>query len=117
MKKSIRFGVFETNSSSTHSLTMCSSEDYDKWVNGDVLLNDNWNFKGQQWITKEKAIEYLKEKSYYNEDDDLEELLAECEFYTENKYFDDEYLEGYSETYTTANGDEVVAFGKFGYNG
>lgn len=31
MKMQIRQGVFETNSSSVHSLTMCSSEEYKKW--------------------------------------------------------------------------------------
>lgn len=30
MKKQIRRGVFETNSSSVHSLTMCSSDEYEK---------------------------------------------------------------------------------------
>lgn len=31
MKKQIRYEVFETNSSSVHSLTMCSSDEYEKW--------------------------------------------------------------------------------------
>lgn len=31
MKKQIRRGVFETNSSSCHSLTMCSEKEYEKW--------------------------------------------------------------------------------------
>ncbi|WP_313584682.1 hypothetical protein [Lacrimispora sp.] len=30
MKRQIRRGVFETNSSSTHSLTMCSEEEFEK---------------------------------------------------------------------------------------
>ena len=30
MKKQIRRGVFETNSSSVHSLTMCMESDYDR---------------------------------------------------------------------------------------
>lgn len=34
----IRKGLFETNSSSTHSLTMCSEEDYDKWENGELFF-------------------------------------------------------------------------------
>lgn len=37
MKKQIRRGVFETNSSSVHSLTMCTSSDYDKWKNGELV--------------------------------------------------------------------------------
>jgi hypothetical protein len=27
----VRQGVFETNSSSTHTLTICSKNDFDKW--------------------------------------------------------------------------------------
>lgn len=27
----VRQGVFETNSSSTHTLTICSKDDFDKW--------------------------------------------------------------------------------------
>lgn len=34
--KIIRQGAFETNSSSTHSLTICSSEEYTKWENGEL---------------------------------------------------------------------------------
>jgi hypothetical protein len=36
----IRRGVFETNSSSTHSITMCSIEEYEKWESGEVLLDE-----------------------------------------------------------------------------
>ena len=35
MKRQIRRGVFETNSSSTHSITMCMKSDYDRWSNGE----------------------------------------------------------------------------------
>lgn len=118
MKKSIRFGVFETNSSSTHSLTMCSKEDYIRWENGEVLLNEDsrWN-KLNKWVTKEEAIKYLKDNDYSFDEENLEEILRDCEFYTCDKYFDNEYLEGFEETYKTKNGEEIIAFGMFGYNG
>lgn len=38
MKRQIRYGVFETNSSSVHSLTMCSEEEFEAWKRGEVLL-------------------------------------------------------------------------------
>lgn len=44
MKRQIRRGVFETNSSSTHSLTMCSEEEFEKWKNGEILF-DRWEVK------------------------------------------------------------------------
>lgn len=38
MKRQIRRGVYETNSSSTHSLTMCSEEEFEQWKNGELFL-------------------------------------------------------------------------------
>ena len=35
--KIVRQGVFETNSSSTHSLSICSTEDFIKWKNGELF--------------------------------------------------------------------------------
>ena len=43
MKRQIRRGVYETNSSSTHSLTMCSKEEFEQWKNGELLF-DKWGF-------------------------------------------------------------------------
>ena len=39
MKRQIRRGVFETNSSSVHSLTMCSGDEYDKWAKGEFVYD------------------------------------------------------------------------------
>lgn len=116
MKRQIRLGVFETNSSSTHSLTMCSKEEYEKWESGELMLNENWNIK-KQFITREDAIEYLKSQGYYDEEDDLDEVLRDYEFYTSDYYLESDYLEVFSSTYKTSGGEEVVAFGKYGYNG
>ena len=38
MKRQIRQGVFETNSSSTHSITMCSGKVYDAWKAGELYF-------------------------------------------------------------------------------
>ena len=66
MKRQIRKGVFETNSSSTHSLTMCLKSDYDKWANGELLLYTGWGYgypedyrpKENYFYTKEQVIEF-----------------------------------------------------------
>lgn len=48
----IRKNVFETNSSSTHSMTIVKKEEYDKWVKGEYYLwVDDWEF-----ILKEEAL-------------------------------------------------------------
>ena len=62
MKKQIRRGVFETNSSSVHSLTMCSSDEYEKWENGELLY---WEDK-DKFVSREEVIKELQEKKSWN---------------------------------------------------
>lgn len=38
---SVREGTFETNSSSTHSLTICSSEEYKAWKSGETIFSED----------------------------------------------------------------------------
>jgi len=115
MKRQIRRMVFETNSSSTHSLTMCSKEDYDKWQKGELLLDDNYRSKGQ-FITKEAAIQKLKDNNCdidFNNDDELTSELRDYECYMYNSYWSDD-LEDFESTYTTKSGEQIVAFGQYG---
>jgi hypothetical protein len=115
----IRRGVFETNSSSTHSLTLCSKEDYDKWSKGEMLCGDGTLF------TREEAINELKTDKWFNkrnpnfdftDEDAVNEALRDNDYKTCDEYFDDEYLETFENTYTTKSGEKVVAFGKYGYD-
>ena len=126
----IRQGVFETNSSSTHSITITSESDFDKWKNGEVYLNCGWWSRSDDpnndktFLTKDEAINLLKSDKYYtgNEDLDgmeayeLDELLSDWGFHTFENYWND-WLEGYEEHYTTEHGDDIVAFGEYGYDG
>lgn len=130
MKRQIRRGVFETNSSSTHSLTMCLKSDYDKWVNGELLLYTGWGYgypedyqpKENHFYTKEQVIEFEK-SSYYPPSDDMnwnseeaEEHLRERDWCTYENY-DNDYLEWFEDTFTTPSGEIVMAFGQYGYDG
>jgi hypothetical protein len=92
----VRNGVFETNSSSTHSICICTKSDYEKWKNGE-LVYDSWN-------------EALVPVSKCSDDD-----IYYCQTY--EKYEDDYYLEHYTVNFTTPSGDEMVAFGRYGYDG
>ena len=118
MLRQIRRGVFETNSSSTHSITMCLKK-YDKWEIGEMYLHDD------VLVTKEEAIEELKNNKWFNQrnpdfnftdEEAVNEILADYEYYTSKQYWDDEYLETFEDTYTTPRGDVVVAFGKYGHD-
>lgn len=130
MKRQIRKGVFETNSSSTHSLVMCLKSDFDRWNNGEVLLftGSGWCYpddnapQKNHFYTKEQAIEFEKSSKYPPADDmdwdseEAEEYLRDNEWYTCENY-NDEYLEWFDDTYTTPSGEEVVAFGLYGWDG
>ncbi len=116
IKRQIRYGVFETNSSSTHSLTICSAEEYEKWKKGEVLFN-NKQYCGyldlKTFPTMQEVINYFKNKSYtlniINKD-----FLKEEGIISYNDYFNDWELETYMKEYTTKKGENIVAFGKFG---
>lgn len=133
----VRQGVFETNSSSTHSITITSQSDFDKWKNGEVYLNDGWwsdeindPNKNKTFLTVDEAVNLVKAwKDVYGDDDDdavdydsmgileKEEKIKVYEIYTFKDYFSKSWLETYKEHYTTEHGDDVVAFGYYGYDG
>lgn len=124
MKRQIRRGVFETNSSSTHSLTMMMKSDYERWENEGLYLFNGytygWDFNKpveNTLYTREEAIEFAKNSSYYNDVDEIDDkyLKKMCfvSFYDEGS----EYLEDFYEEFTTPTGETIVAFGEYGYDG
>ena len=121
--KQIRRGVFETNSSSVHSLTMCSGEEYEKWENGEILY---WRDK-DKFGTREEIIAELKTMKYYggelyysdvnwNDEDEVNDVFSDEGIQTCEEFFDDEYHETFQDSYVTPNGEEVVAFGYYGFD-
>lgn len=119
-KISIRNGVFETNSSSTHSITMCSEKDFDKWVKGEFFFYDY----GDKFVKTCEIFKILAEECDYSEDDlrkmdedSFGELRQDHGFYTYDEYINDEYLETFEKSYTSESGEKIIAFGKYGYDG
>lgn len=110
--RTIRIGVFETNSSSVHSLTMCSQEDYDKFLAGEL-----YRYK-DELVSEEKIkekFEEQKDKRWGTQDYEKfkEEAIEERTFATSDNFCHEEY-EKFSYSYTTKSGDKVVAFGYSG---
>lgn len=102
MKIQIRQSVFETNSSSTHVLCLCSEEDFIKFKNGKLLLDSDILID----IDDPEVLE-LKEKYPDSWKDDF-------------KTWDDYNNIGYETFYRqfiSKSGDKLVAFGYFGYDG
>lgn len=127
----IRYNIFETNSSSVHTLTLCREEDYDKWNNGEYLLrNDDYNPDEDlpQFIPKDRLKEFdpkapytLKRGSYYEplffDKDGKEVLYYDIPYLTPEQY-ESYYDNLYSyEEKATIDGINVVAFGHHGYEG
>jgi len=93
MTKHIRTSVFETNSSSTHSLTVCTKEEYKQFEDGELLIN--WD--GDFVLATKKNKDNEDYKNY-------------------EQYFNGDSLETFSKEYKTKSGDEIIVFGKYGYD-
>lgn len=87
----IRRGVFETNSSNTHSLTITDKDTYEKFRNGELYLD---------WYS-ETLTDTKDHNSCYTFDE-----IAE-------KY---SHLDFYSETHITPKGEKIIAFGYYGHD-
>ena len=137
--KQVRRNVFETNSSSTHSISITSKKMFEDWKQGKVKYNEWANTWLQANELTEDDInecieEYMRNKpSYYKNWEDLDEndKQRELDVYA-RKHIDtsdngctySEYMnhipcgcEYSCKNYTTEHGDEVVAFGYGGYDG
>lgn len=139
----IRYGVFETNSSSVHSLILCSDEEYKAFEKHQLYYNC-WE---HHFMTREEVREmivklYKRDKRWFEEawneflaEEDMEETPASIEAFdalpfsqqesfiniaregeikTLDDILEDEYLESFDETYVTKSGEVVHAFGNYG---
>jgi len=112
MKRQIRIGVFETNSSSTHSLVMMSKDKFEKFKGGEVF----W-YEGNI-LSKQEILDCVKTYSWVKSDDlTLENLEEELdgEMKTYDNYSRD--METFYEEYKTESGEIVVSLGYYGYDG
>lgn len=124
--RQIRRGVFETNSSSVHSITMCSGEEFEKFRNGELWhVRDSWclpdAFRGKEWITPQEAREaLLAEKGYEEGDpnqlDNYEVCRALDDAVETYDNIGGDWYEDFVDSYTTPNGETVYAFGYYGHD-
>ena len=101
MKRQIRRGVFETNSSSVHSLTMCMESDFNKWVAGELV----WSRWGDERVPITDEIKKSMEED-------------KREYLTYEQFNDYDYIdyETFEDSYTTPNGETVKSFGYYGHD-
>ena len=95
----IRQGVFEPNSSSKHALAICTQEEWDKLKSGEYLVNEweitDMSSNDDPRVANNPDSQYVTYEELYNH--------SSCEFFS--RYF------------TSPSGDQMVAWGYFGYDG
>lgn len=124
----VRNNVFETNSSSTHSITMCEKTIYEKWVSGNALWK-RWECTFVETddvdrmfdaLSKDTSIrtpiETLRELYASNKEEFFELLYEYYDYYTFENYCSNICYETYSKQFTTSGGETIVAFGYYGYD-
>ena len=84
--KTIRYNVFETNSSSTHSLTIVDEDEFEKFKNCDLLLDYH---------------------TFVNAEDEYKNVMDNLENYEDN--MSDEYRETYKTELTLEKFKEVLS--------
>lgn len=118
----IRQNIFETNSSSTHTMTITDNQTYEKWIKGELLYideDDSWyleedtDYNLETFVSKERAIdlyEQIVEEKYHPNFEEIFKTYLQWIHYCDELY-------NYKEEYTTKNGEKIVVFGKYGYQG
>lgn len=142
MKKVIRNGVFETNSSTQHSVIIMTEEQDEKWKEENLYYYEKsyWNSfkklsedkqpKAGCLYTKDEVLEFYKLIGYepdpeiYSPDEDDEEndvndiFIKEMDdFISYEDWGNSEYLEYDTNYYTTPGGEKIVVKCKYGYDG
>lgn len=144
--KQIRRNVFETNSSSTHTLAICTEDEYKDWKDGKLLFN-KWNetfVKNSINITKQDKVEaeeryntykgkYYKDWSELTEaerDEYIYNYIAQQRRQEKSLSFEEDGLtyqefmqncnndglETETSHYTSPSGDKLVITCAYGYN-
>ena len=100
----IRKNIFETNSSSVHSITICTEEDFQQWKKGNLI----WSYSFEKLI---KPDEIDKNDQYYDED----YYITYGDFFDSYEHPILEYMETYS-THVNIGNQDIVAFGYYGHD-
>lgn len=95
----IRHGVFETNSSSVHSLTVCTQSEMQQWKNGKMVY-DMYREKlvSATVVTAEDPERYFDIQAF-------------------SDYVDRHCFEEFEEECEMSNGETIIVFGYHGYDG
>ena len=140
MKRVVRPGVFESNSSMSHSLIIMTKDQDNQWekkgyyykksrwwdpFEKEKIPEDKRPVDGEMY-TEEEVMAFLEllENCNYNAEEWEDEggsaqFIYECDagFVNRDRWFDDEYLEFDNYKYTTPGGEEIIVYAKYGWDG
>lgn len=114
--QTIRRSVFETNSSSTHSLTIVSKEEFEKFKAGDLFIGDDEEFYTRDQVISDNSRFISEEELNPEEEDDFDAILENGGYKSYDQYMHYGDLESFAQSHKTKSGDEIVAFGLYGYD-
>lgn len=102
--RQVRRSVFETNSSSTHSITVCTEEDFERFRRGELMYD---SYRDELVPTDEEIWENSPHR-FFNHDKFFNPWNDEARVWRES-------FETYAKSFTTPSGEDMVVFGEYGY--
>ena len=122
--RQVRGNVFETNSSSTHSLTIMMKSDYLRWDKENLYLysGSGWGYEYKSPVintlyTRDEAVEFAKYNRYYRDKAVISDSVLKDMGFVSLDDEGSEYLESFYKEFTPLSGETIVAFGEYGYDG
>ena len=116
IKTQIRRGVFETNSSSMHSIAIVTEDNFEKWKKGELLYCDyDEEFKTPEEVAEKLGISIEEYNQQKIEEYDREGYLDNDWWLTYDEFWD-WFVEGYGSIEDTFERHDfgVVVFGYYG---
>lgn len=137
MKRAIRREVWETNSSTSHSVIIMTADKYKKWEEENLYyyIGRDWydpfenlpeekKPKSGELYTQDEIIEFYRLQGYeydpasgdYDTDEENKDqyIREMSDFVGYQSFSEDEYLETDVNYYTTPGGEEIVVCCKYG---
>lgn len=143
MKKIKRRGVFESNSSTSHTVIIMTEEQSKKWEEEDLYYypNSHWydpfkNVPEDQkpkpgcLYTQDEVLKFHKLQGYepnseeyvddeFESEEDMKDIFIRemGDFFKYSQWSDDEYLECDTNYFTTPGGENIIVHCKYGRDG
>ena len=115
----IRHGLFETNSSSVHSMTLLTQDEYDKWDSGDYYLDlDEGRVLSREEV-ETIVSEYVNKwgDEYPTDEEEFDDILSWKDIYSSDSYESfTEYFDTFADKYNK-DGHIIYAVGYYGRDG